>query len=184
MRNLQTWEHKIRPKLIRQFTPRIQQDLNSIKTPKLPAEVESTYLYGDTEVGKTIYACLLLLQEYKNIYMTGNISDNRLLFVSFPEMFLEIKNTFNTTDNSESQVLDKYKDADLLVLDDFGVKSLSDWALELLYIIINHRYEFNKKTIITSNHSLQELAGILEDDRIPSRIERMCSISKKIKNWK
>jgi DNA replication protein DnaC len=48
-----------------------------------------------------------------------------------------------------------------------------------LYHLINHRYEYMKKTIITSNYTLEELEQRLNDQRITSRINRMCKIEEK-----
>jgi DNA replication protein DnaC len=68
---------------------------------------------------------------------------------------------------------------DLLILDDLGVDKPSDWVLNVLYNIINYRYENLKKTIITSNFSLDEIAEAFNDNRITRRIERMCIIEEK-----
>jgi len=48
-------------------------------------------------------------------------------------------------------------DVDVLVLDDIGQEKPSEWVKERLYIIINERYQLGKKTILTSNVSLQKL---------------------------
>lgn len=182
MRNVSTWEAKQLPKFKKAFTPRITRDLKHIPWPEsLPEKIESLYLYGDTETGKTIYSAFLVLQERKNLYLAGNTEPYNILFISFPEMFIDLQNTFNNPDINLKDVLDRFKKADLLVIDDFGMKSMSNWSIEMLYVIINYRYEELKKTIITSNHSLKELAIILKEDTIVSRIERMCKISKKKK---
>jgi len=185
MRNKETWADKIFPKLLSQFTPRIQADLREIPWPKnVKGEVKSLFLYGPTETGKTIHSAFLCLQENKNLYLGGDTSGKEFIFVSFPELFSEIKATFGSNEISEIDVLEKYKKVYLLVLDDFGVKNASDWFLELLYIIINYRYEYLLKTIITSNTSLEDISNKLGDDRISSRIGRMCIISDKKKTWK
>jgi len=46
-------------------------------------------------------------------------------------------------------------------------------------MITDYRWENQKPTIITSNYGLPELAELFGDDRIPSRIERMCKAVKK-----
>jgi len=184
MRKEEIWRKRILPKLIKRFTPRIQQDLLKIEWPaNLPNEISNLYLYGETEVGKTIYAAFLCLHASKLKYLTEDISGKDFLFVSFPELFMEIKETFEDKTKSEVTVLNKYREVDLLVLDDFGVKNSSDWFIEVLYVIINYRYEQQKTTVFTSNYSLQEMASLLGDDRISSRIERMCRIMLK-KTWK
>jgi DNA replication protein DnaC len=49
--------------------------------------------------------------------------------------------------------------ADLLVLDDLGRERASDWTSEVLYNLVNRRYEqLTLRTIVTSNLPLEELA--------------------------
>lgn len=45
----------------------------------------------------------------------------------------------------------------LVVLDDIGRERISEWTGELLYTIVNDRYEFRLPTIATSNLSASEL---------------------------
>jgi DNA replication protein DnaC len=75
---------------------------------------------------------------------------------------------------SSSDVLRKYEEADILILDEIGTEKPSDWVFQMLYLLINYRYEYLKQTIIVSNFGLAELQERLNDDRIPSRIEEMC----------
>ena len=58
---------------------------------------------------------------------------------------------------------------------------MSDWAYQTLYSLINHRYDWLKTTIITSNYTLDELQDNWQDDRITSRIKRMCELLPKEK---
>ena len=62
-----------------------------------------------------------------------------------------------------------------LALDDIGSEKATDWALQMLYLLIDRRYSQMLKTIITSNLTLDQIADRL-DDRISSRIAGMCKI--------
>jgi DNA replication protein DnaC len=62
-----------------------------------------------------------------------------------------------------------------LILDDLGTEKVSDWVLQSMYQIINARYVQMRQTVITSNHSLEELRSRI-GDRIPSRIAEMCEV--------
>jgi DNA replication protein DnaC len=106
------------------------------------------------------------------------------LFVSFPELLAEIRDTYDNTEKRESEVMKKYLDANLLVLDDFLSTRPTDWVIDILYYLINHRFEYLKKTIITCNMSLEELEKRMGDQRITSRINLMCEIEEKKINWK
>ena len=63
--------------------------------------------------------------------------------------------------------------AQILVLDDLGTQSATPWAREKLYQILNHRYNANLPTVITTANSIDEV-----DPRVRSRMldSRLCSI--------
>lgn len=185
MRNPERFNKFVLPKLIEQFPLRLQKDLQTIKWPdKITGTIESTFIYGPANYGKTVTAAFMLLQEKKNLYMDNNVERKDCLFVSVPDIFYELKSTFSDKEKTEYQIVEKYRNAHLLVLDDIGVKNPSDWGLEILYLIINHRYDWMKKTVITSNLSLVELAETFRDNRITSRIERMCGKIIEKRNWR
>jgi len=162
----------------------------------------NVYLYGDAGTGKTLTAVkliLLSLFENKRIkYITEkfNVLSNEYdpgyaqklehLFVRVPDLVSQIRATFNyksgqiniEEQETERSIIEKYSKVDFLVLDDFGAEKITDWSFSVLYLIIDNRYNNYKKTIITSNYPLNQLAEKLGDDRIPSRIRAMCYIVK------
>lgn len=185
MRTAERWQETLMPKLVKTFTPRIQKDLQTIPFPADIAkmtEVPSEYIYGDTEHGKTIRSIFLFLQEHKNLYLNLNTEKKVAMFVSVPTLFEQLKSNFNKSNESDV-LIEQCKQAHFLVLDDIGVNKSSEWANDVLYLILNHRYEYLKKTVITSNFSIQQLSEQFGDDRITSRIQRMCEVVKK-KNWR
>jgi DNA replication protein DnaC len=183
MRTEEKWDNQFRKKCLSKFTPRIAFDLENIETPDdlSKGETQSTFIYGDIESGKTIRAAFMMLQEMKHLYVTGDESNKyeSILFVSFPDLFAEIRETFDNPKKHEAVVMEKYLNAHLLVIDDFLTIRPTEWVMEILYRLINHRYEYMKKTIITSNLSLEELEKKLNDQRITSRINRMCVLEYK-----
>lgn len=188
MRTIERWQKFVMPMKLKNLSERIQQDLQTIPFPEDIAkikEIKSTFIYGKSEYGKTITSIFMLLQEEKNLYLNLNVDKKDCLFLSVPILFHELKKTFKKDYEGmdECAIIDKYKDCHFLVLDDIGVKKPSDWMLDILYLIINSRYEDMKTTIITSNLTLTELSNQFEDDRITSRIQRMCKVVEK-KNWK
>lgn len=143
---------------------------------------EGLFIYGELKSGKTILAAQLAMQEQKKLYL---LQENKtILFVKVPQLLHRIKATYREgAAEREEEILNKLQNTHLLVLDEFGMSKASDWLLELLYLIVDHRYENKKPTIYTSNYDLATLSENLQDDRIPSRIERTCRIIKK-KPWK
>jgi DNA replication protein DnaC len=179
MRTEQRWIESFQSKYIKEtFTPRIAYDLEKLNLQFLPQESKSTFIYGKIQTGKTIRAACLMVQQAKYCYL-NEIERGTHIFVSFPEMLAEIRETFNNPKKLEHEVMGKYLNADLLTIDDFLTSRPTEWVLDILYWLINHRYENLLKTIITSNISLDEIEERMNDQRITSRINRMCDIELK-----
>lgn len=165
---------------------------------KLATIEDGLFLTGDRGTGKTHLAvalmrdCILTMQpEIEND--DENTPADRIKarlpwkprFVSIPELLLQIRATFGKTPNAswqmeapeetEEQIIGKYSTVPFLVMDDMGVEKTSDWSMQTLYTIIDRRYREMRKTIITSNLTLDEIARKL-DDRISSRIAGMCRV--------
>ena len=184
MRTLERWHKFLFARIVEEnFPPRLQNDLKSLTWPDLPQSIGSTFIFGPTNFGKTVYAAFMLLQWNQNNYMDLITEPKKCFFVSVPEFFNTIKESFDKKDESYHKYFTSLRDCDLLVLDDIGIKNPGDWGMELLYMLINYRYEYLKTTIITSNLDLQQLADLFGDDRIVSRIQRMGKIIQKT-DWR
>jgi len=178
---LKIWQDKYLPKILDKLSPRIQRDMKELPFPKQIDKVESTFIHGRIGSGKTIQAVFMMLSESKIQFI--NRQPHQVKFIPAPELLLEFKSIYNKKakdemDLTEEELVEYFSTIPLLVLDDIGVEKITDWSFQLLYIIINRRYENLKKTIFTSNFSLLELAEKFGDDRIPSRIQQMCKIVK------
>lgn len=160
------------------FPPRIVKDLETLNLEFPAQDISSVFIFGKIQTGKTIRAACLMTQCAKYHYL-NNIPRGRHLFVSFPEMLAEIRSTFNSTEKTEQEIMSKYLDAELLTIDDFLTSRPTEWVMDILYWLINHRYEHLLKTIITSNISLEEIEKRMNDQRITSRINRMCVLEEK-----
>ena len=72
------------------------------------------------------------------------------------------------------------KTIDVLVIDDLGKEKKSDWTRQTLFDVINHRYEHQLPTIITTNlvsesgDDFSELANHVEG-AVWSRLCEMCN---------
>lgn len=62
----------------------------------------------------------------------------------------------------------------LLILDDLGASKATEWTEEINYRLINHRYQWKKPTLITSNVPPPELGSVL-GHRVASRLIEMAT---------
>jgi DNA replication protein DnaC len=178
MRSEALWEEKVLPKkLSGWFPPRIVKDLTQYGSPQITTPIQSMFLWGAAGVGKTLFAAWVLIEKAKEIYLSGESKE--CMFVSVPELINELQTSFSDSEKKASEILDRCRKSYLLVLDDFGAVKPTEWVYQVMYLVINYRYENLLPTVITSNLSLSELEVMFGDSRVVSRIDRMCTVYKK-----
>lgn len=133
------------------------------------------YIHGEVGTGKTYLACSFILNNAYSRYLNHSISPSDYLFVSVPELLHILKRSFNTQSSEDS--LRKYIDVPFLVLDDIASEKITEWVRETLDYLVDARYRANKRTIYTSNYSLDGLNERMGDEgRVVSRIKGSCEI--------
>ncbi|MCE5251751.1 ATP-binding protein [bacterium] len=139
-----------------------------------PDTMKGYYFWGAAGSGKTLLACIIL-QELMLKYALGG------RFVDLSRQFFQrLKRSYDSTDElygSGGQILDALIEIPFLVVDDFGVQRNTEWESEMLYNLIDSRYEMEHLTIITSNIHINDYKEIAHG-RIHSRIKEMCSVIK------
>lgn len=178
-----------------------ERTANNLRTLENPQDVskfldQSIYLHGPVGSGKTTLAAAILAEVIRINYTAEPILDmmdpkrnspdydqpyipsfsNDYIFTTLPKFLQRIRETFNKLYEgpTESQIIEQYADAELLVIDDIGIEMTTDWSFQLFYLLVDERYGRMKNTIFTSNFSLPELCSKFSDSRIPSRIAGMC----------
>jgi len=102
---------------------------------------------GPVGVGKTHLSVAILKTLIEDWGVRG-------LFCDFSDLLERIQATFSRTNSdSADDVLVPYRDADLLVLDELGARRPTPWVQDVLYGLINTRYNRQRLTIVTSNYS-------------------------------
>lgn len=121
-------------------------------------------LSGEVGTGKTYAAACIanaLLDKGVPVIMT-----------SFVKILESVMRDYKT----ESELLDTFDGADLLILDDLGAERNTDFALEKIYNVIDRRYRTQKPMIVTTNLPIKTLKN--ESDtrykRIYDRLIETC----------
>jgi DNA replication protein DnaC len=120
---------------------------------------------GGPGSGKTHLACGIV----RDVVRRGGEAH----FVTASNLLLEIRDTF--TGNSgkrEKEIVSKYVEMPLLVLDDLGAEKTTEWSITTLLLIIDGRYSNCRPTIVTTNLSLDEIDKHVSP-RIASRLAGM-----------
>jgi DNA replication protein DnaC len=121
------------------------------------ARHENILLCGPTGVGKSHVANGLGIEALKREFRV----------LSYPVHHL-LKNLHAAqASGGHARLLSKILNTDLLILDDFGLYSLTPQAAQDLYEIISERYE-RASIIITSNRAFEEWAEVFSNDLLAS----------------
>lgn len=120
--------------------------------------------YGSTGTGKTYLASAIA-----NAIIDAGY---RVLLTNNTRIVNQIQGTFDEK-NSTLDSLNRY---DLLIIDDFGIERKSEYMQEMVYNIIDSRYQTGKPLIITTNLNIDVFtkATELTDKRIYERVLEMC----------
>ena len=96
-------------------------------------------------------------------------------FVIVRQWLAELRRSFSVVGGDRDPTHDLVN-ADLLILDDLGAERPTEWAVETIAYVVDHRYEERLWTIVTSNYAPHELIRRLGGDnpvigrRIVSRL--------------
>ncbi len=121
------------------------------------------YLYGEPRCGKTHLVCHLLK------YFIENSSYHSARFLTHRSFFQKLQDCFG--DNvAMHELLRKHRETDLLIFDDFGAMDETNWKVSATNDLIYDRYDDGRKTIITSNRSLEDYKKDTKNDRVYGRI--------------
>lgn len=89
-----------------------------------------------------------------------------VLFITVPDLLDHLRSGYNAAaESTYDETFERIRNATLLIMDDLGAESPSQWAREKLFQLLNHRYSQRLATVITTNADLDTL-----DPRIRSRL--------------
>ena len=112
-----------------------------------PSAERGLLLMGGCGAGKT-HLAVSILQE-----LIATNKPGKVLFSNFQDLIQEIQGSFSSdTAPSKSEILAPLLQTDLLVLDELGSQKPTPFVQDILYYIINTRYNDEKVTIFTTNY--------------------------------
>lgn len=135
------------------------------KWPQMLAENIGLMFWGDTGNGKTYAAAAIA-----NALIDKGVP---VLLTSFTKLLNAVTGMF-----AEDRVnyIESMNDFKLLVIDDLGAERQSEFALEIVYTVIDNRYKTGLPMIVTTNIPLDEMrnARNMDYQRIYDRVLEMC----------
>lgn len=130
------------------------------------------FLTGPTGRKKTASLCLMARDWLSRV---GRKGSKAWRFVSFPELCVELQQSWNGPDGGPLEIINRLCDVPLLIIDDVGVEKTTEFVLQSAYLLFNKREQAELPTYGTSNLTIDEIGSKL-DERIASRIRGMCHV--------
>lgn len=172
----QLWKKKGKQKVIDTLPSRLAINFHSYDFSKLPKKkICSMFIYGTSGTGKTVACAYYYIHFVKQLYLEQSSFTKTHYFVIYSKLMEDLQKDYKDSED----MMKKYMECDLLVIDEFGVKKLTEYVYDRIYLIINERYLSMLPTIINSNDNLNELREKL-DDRIVRRIEEDYELIEKL----
>lgn len=101
-----------------------------------------------------------------------------VLFITTPDLLDHLRSTFGpSSETGYDEMFDRIRGAQLLILDDLGAENSSAWAQEKLFQLLNHRYNHQLPTVITTNADLDTLDPRIRSRLLDNTLIRRCKIT-------
>ncbi len=101
-----------------------------------------------------------------------------VIFVNTPDLLDHLRAAYSpSSDVGFDERFQQVRNAPLLILDDLGSQSNTDWAQEKLYQIFNHRYNAAMPTVVTTNQELETIEGRIRSRLVDHRLVKIITIA-------
>jgi len=133
--------------------------------------VGSMFLTGPVHSGKTLF----LLSKYiiaSIISVSYPLNTCKIVYIEYSELIQKFKQAINDKDVSEYTLYDTYKTAKVLLIDDlFSGGMVTEYAMNILYTIVDYRHSHYLPTLITTNLTEAEIAVSDNGKRLLRRLQ-------------
>ena len=163
------WKRKIKQRVISTLPHRLAEKYKEYNFDGLEKQkITSLYIHGKVGTGKTVISAYYYVDFLKQLYLQQSSFINKTYhFVVFSKLMEDLQGDYNDSNH----LMKQYMECDLLVLDEFGAKKMTEYIYDRIYLIINERYLSMLPTIINSNNTLAEIGEKFNDTRVIRRIE-------------
>ena len=128
----------------------LNPEFQAIKKENDISKINGIYIYGSYGVGKT-----LLMHTFLNTLQNENF---KTIFIKTATLSKMLKSNFDKVNTVNERIINNFKKADVLVFDDIGVSDGNEWFInQVLFEILDARYNAKKLTYFTSNFNLKQL---------------------------
>ena len=128
----------------------LNPEFQAIKKDNDISKITGIYIYGSYGVGKT-----LLMHTFLNTLLNENF---KTIFIKTATLSKMLKSNFDKANTVNERIINNFKKADVLVFDDIGVSDGNEWFInQVLFEILDARYNARKLTYFTSNFNLKQL---------------------------
>lgn len=123
---------------------------------------ENLFFYGRSGLGKTFLS---------NCIAKDLLDRGKLVIYQTCSGLIELlkQEKFDKIDEASEEKIDDILNSDLLIIDDMGTEYITDFSQIELFNVLNKRLLSNKKMIISTNLSLENIMNVYSE-RITSRI--------------
>lgn len=122
-------------------------------------------MVGSVGTGKTHLAASMCR------FMAAQKEPKRVKLVTVTEMIRYYRSSYsNDNDLTEDQAIANMTNQELLIIDELGTSKGDDKELNILFEVINNRYEYKRPTVLISNLSIEKVKEIL-GQRIIDRLK-------------
>lgn len=97
--------------------------------------------------------------------------DISVVYMSYRDVITKLKQNM-LDDEYYQKELNKFKDAEILLIDDLFKGKMTETDINIMFEIVNHRYLNHSPIIVSSEFSIERLLDF--DEAIGSRILQMC----------